>query len=340
MFEANRQHLMNTDALADDIERKTIELKMEARRVYDQRNALNRVVTKQARDEHLYDCIRQAAASLNGQAPLVSPTPAANGYSENDAVLCLADWHYGMTTRNLYNRYDPQVCRERVEKLAERVIERLQLHRVRTLHTFLLGDFAHGAIHTGVRVESVENVCEQLMHVSEMIAELLVRLSCYVENIDVFSTYGNHMRTVQNKKDSVHTDNMERIIPWWLKERLCGCQNIHIASAEADEFIRINVCGKNIVAAHGDLEDFSRMGVTMNTLFSRQCGHVVDYCIMADKHHMQAADNYGIETILVPSLCGTDSYANGKRLYSDPAQTLLIFNEECGCDARYHINLK
>lgn len=37
------------------------------------------------------------------------------------------------------------------------------------------------------------------------------------------------------------------------------------------------------------------------------------------------------------SLCGTDDYANDKRLFSYPSQLLLIVNEENGVDAEYKL---
>ena len=50
-------------------------------------------------------------------------------------------------------------------------------------------------------------------------------------------------------------------------------------------------------------------------------------------------DLLDIESILIRSLCGTDEYANNKRLYSKPGQTLIVFNPEYGREATYHIPL-
>ena len=92
-------------------------------------------------------------------------------YDDNEAVIVFADWHYGMTTDNIWERYNTEVCRRRVEHLVETAIERIKLHRCRKLHILLLGDMAHGAIHTSARVASEELVCDQVMQVSEIIAQ-------------------------------------------------------------------------------------------------------------------------------------------------------------------------
>lgn len=60
--------------------------------------------------------------------------------------------------------------------------------------------------------------------------------------------------------------------------------------------------------------------------------------ILADKHHLEEFEELGIEAMIVRSLCGTDEYANGKRLYSTPGQLLMTFNED-GRDASYQIRV-
>lgn len=168
-------------------------------------------------------------------------------------------------------------------------VDRLLLHGVRRLHVHLLGDFAHGAIHPTVRLESVENTCDQLMRVSEMLAQTIHELAAVVDYVDVYATYGNHMRTVQNKKESIHSDNMEKIIPWWLRVRLKNEKKINICP-QCEEFILDTICDKTVVSTHGDLDTVHNLGVTANMLFARDFGTPVDIAIMGDKHHAELFD--------------------------------------------------
>lgn len=154
------------------------------------------------------------------------------------------------------------------------------------------------------------------MQVSELLAEMLNELSFGVA-IDVYATYGNHMRTIQNKKESIHSDNMERIIPWWLKERLQYNASVKVHPA-GDEFIKLEICGEGIVATHGDLDKVRDFGVTASMLFAKSMSCPISYAIMADKHHIEGLDRFGVESIVVPSLCGSDDHAHSKRLYSKP----------------------
>lgn len=308
------------------------------RQVFDQRREYNKILASDARADHLTEKLIEAAnlAPLQDYSNIFT---FKNSTSNEEAVLALSDWHYGQVSNNIWNEYNTEICKERVAKLFDKVANALQEHSIRTLHIVLLGDFVNGSIHVGSRVAAEENTCEQLMHVSELLANFINALSIYVNKINIYSTYGNHARTIQNKNDSIHADNMERVIPWWLKQRLSGNGKINVIDSEYYEFIYFNVCGYDICCTHGDLDKFRDIGVTINSLFSKKYGKTIDYTYSADKHHLEAFEQFGIESALVGSLCGTDEYANNKRLYSYPMQTLSIFTKDDGKLCTYNIKL-
>ena len=328
------------DQYMNELEEQKIALQKERMRLSDQRREFNKLVRKEARTEHLYDVIRETAAKMNKEKPMELQEFSEVFDSGKEAILCLADWHYGMVTDNIWNKYNPEICRQRVAELITRTKAYLNLNDVQTLRIVLLGDSAHGGIHSTCRVASEENVVEQLMHVAELIAELINELSSCVEDVYIYSTYGNHMRTIQNKADSTHSDNMEKILPWWLAERFANRIDIHLVEADYREFIWFKAAGYNVCCTHGDLDNFKDIGVTLNTIFSKQFGETIDYTFSADKHHLEELDRYGIESVLIPSLCGTDDYANEHRLYSSAGQMLFIFDSQYGREATYNIKFK
>jgi hypothetical protein len=314
------------------------ELYILKKQYYDQRREYNKLLDVDARWRHLEDIMIESAKQVALQKPLlISKSNVRTGKKE--AILCINDWHYGLVTNNIFNTYSIAICRERVATLVAKCIEYLQLHEITVLHILLLADAAHGAIHVGTRVASEEDTCDQLMHVSELFAEVISALADSVDYIKVYSTYGNHLRTIQDKHDSIHSDNMEKIIPWWLKQRLSHRDDVEIIDSEYYEFIRLNVLGHPICATHGDLDSFKNVGVTMNSIFTQVYNETIRYAIMADKHHLEENEPFGIESILCRSLCGSEEYANGHRLYSKPGQTLLIFSESEGRECTYNIKV-
>lgn len=308
------------------------------KQLQDQRRELRNILTPEARFENLTEKLIESADNLAKIKPLVFEDYVFKT-SSSEAVISWADWHYGMVTDNIWNKYNTDICRERVATFVSKAIKYIQRHEVKKLHIMLLGDVAHGSIHTGCRVASEEDACDQLMQSSELMAEAINELSSYVAEVNVYATYGNHLRTIQNKNDSIHSDNMEKIVAWWLEQRLQNNKRVNIVKSEYYEFLYLNVCGYNIVGAHGDLEKFKQFGVTVNTLFTKKYGKTIDYTVSADKHHIEEFETMGIESVLVRSLCGTDEYANNHRLYSEAGQTLMIFTPEEGRECTYNIKL-
>ena len=111
-------------------------------------------------------------------------------------------------------------------------------------------------------------------------------------------------------------------------------------SSEYKEFTLVEVLGYNIVCVHGDLDNIREAATTFTTLFTRKFGKTIDMIVSADKHHIEEIEKFNIDAVIVPSLCGTDEYANNKRLYSSPAQTLMIFNRDEGRECTRVIKLK
>ena len=330
---------MESDTYAKEVKVMTDKLYKERKKFYDQKREYNKILTSDARAEHLTEELILAANRLNEFEPLIFENKYFDSNIHKEALIAFSDWHYGMVTDNIWNKYDTKICRKRVKQFVEIAKGFLELNNIGVLNIVTLGDAANGSIHVSCRVKSEEDTCDQLMHVSEIMAEAINELSKVVNKVYVYSCYGNHLRTIQNKEDSIHSDNMEKIIPWWIKQRLKDNYKVNIIESEYKEFTKLNILGFNICCIHGDLENFKNIGTTVNTIFSRKFGETIDYTISGDKHHLEEFEQFDIESVLIRSLCGTDDYANNKRLYSKPGQTLMIFNDVYGRESTYHIPL-
>lgn len=307
---------------------------------YDQRREYNKLLTQDARWDNLVAKMQHSADNLKQVKPLDFDRKNKSYTSgESEAVLFLTDWHVGLMAENIWNSYSIDVLEDRLIKLKEKTIQYIERHKPSVLHVAIMGDMVAGAIHVSARVQSEEDTCDQLMLVSEYLADFINRLSQYVPKIEVYSTYGNHGRTVQNFKDSIHSDNMEKIIPWWLKQRLKGNDVITIRDNSIHEFVLIPVYDRNIVVVHGDLDSKSSSASTIYRLFAAKFNVHVHYIASGHIHHVECEEELGLEEITVGSICGTDEYANGKRLYSTPSQTIVFFGEDGEKDGHYDIAL-
>lgn len=337
--------LANSDAeslLISNLDEKLDMYKRERQKYFDQRREYNKLVSSDGRKEHLYDKLAEAAHNLNDTIGIVydsynPPQSADMTDSDNEAVLVLSDWHYGMATDNVFNKYNTKICQERIKEISASAVDRIIRNKCRKLHIVVLGDLIHGAIHVSARVASEELVCDQLMQVSEILAQTIQYLSTAVEETYVYVTYGNHARTIPNKQDNIHRDNMERIIPWWLEQRFSSVNNIYVVPEAEHEFLFVNASGHDICAAHGDLDGVKTSPRLLSTLFQKKYNKNIEYIILGDKHHRESFEELGVTSVICGSLCGSDDYANDKRLFSTPSQLLLIVNRDVGVDAEYHL---
>ena len=342
IMDSQAANMPSKEDLSFEIAEQTRELQKERQRYFDQRREYKKMLSEEGRREHIEAALAVAAGKLDETVGRIFPDASVIDYLNyvergTEAVLVFSDWHYGMVADNVFNKYNTKICAERVEHVVHQAVNRMLLHHCSKLHIVILGDVMHGAIHTSARVASEELAADQLMQVSEILAQAIEYLSQFVEHTLVYTTYGNHARTIQNKKDSIHRDNMERIVPWWLKQRLKGSDGITIASEEENEFLFINACGHQFVAAHGDMDSVKSSPRLLATLFQKKYGMDIEYVLLGDKHHRESFDEVGICAMICGSLCGTDDYANSKRLYSRPEQLLLIVTEDDGVDAEYRI---
>ena len=316
----------------EELEKAVMKLRIEKQKVADQRRELNKLLTPQARFEALTEVLIDSVMALNREKELIAPE-MEHDHEECEAVVVFSDWHYGMTTDNIFNRYNTSICYRRVQEYVDYIVEKIQLHKPKMIHVILLGDMADGAIHVSPRVAAEERVCDQIIHVSELIAESIDIISSYAP-VKIHHTYGNHLRTVQNYKESDHSDNIEKLIPWWLEQRLMNNKSVEVMyDTSLYEFITFDCCGHAIYATHGDLDSINDVN-TLNTLFDKSGLRAMDYFIMADKHHNQNIERM-IDASIVGTLAGSDDYANKNRLYSYPSQSMFIFNRR-GKDAVYN----
>lgn len=328
----------------NELNAKIDEFKREKQKFFDQRREYNKIQAEAGRREHLYERLGQAADELSETVGDVFAGQTALDVCDNEAVLVFSDWHYGMVTHNTFNTYNTDICKERVQEVVTKASSRIAQNKCSKLHVVVLGDIFHGAIHASARVASEELTADQLMQASEILAQAIIFLSQYVEETHIYITYGNHARTVQSKQDSIHRDNMERLIPWWLKTRILAEErvsgeslNINIAPESDTEFLLLNVCGHDICASHGDLDSVKASPRMLSTLFHKKYGKDIEYILLGDKHHREDFEELGVTSMLCGALCGSDDYANDKRLFSTPSQMLLIFNPKDGLDAEYRI---
>ena len=313
----------------NDLHSKEVQIQKERERQKDERRAYTNLVKSQARWEQILETIEVGLREADTSKFLNDRIVKYETEEENEAVLVVSDTHIGMTINNALNTYNKTVCIERFDKLLEQTLKNCKVNSVKRLNVVIGGDIIEGIINTSGRVTQNENVVEQIFTASELLSEMLIKLSLSVPQVRVWNTNGNHARMNKDTKESLNGESFESIIYEYVKMRVELLKhkekigwNIKFNENDYPDIavIEIENCNKLIVASHGTKDrsiknNLSRINQYLNIK--------ADYYLMGHVHH--SAHEYGCYTN--GCLSGSNEYAQNQRYNNEPIQIMLIFFE-------------
>lgn len=320
-----------------------LELKTERAKLADERSQNNAIIRRMAREDTLKEIAHDFAEQMNSKKVFPKYNPIRKT-GEHEAILLISDWHYGIEIDSVWNKYNPDIAKQRIRKLRDKVIEYINKEDVYTLHIVNLGDLIAGRIHLQLRINSRFDVITQIMEVSELLAEFINDVSEYT-TVHYYDTLDNHSRLEPNLKESLELESLARITIWYLRERFKNrsLENnvskipsiiIH-ENIIADDIISFETMGHKVVGVHGNKDKPTKI-IDNLTMMTKQ--HY-DLVLAAHLHHFSCEEKN--ETVLVSnsSMMGTDDYAEKLRLCAKPSQCLIIVSKENACENVYKINL-
>ena len=325
---------LSENKLSEKLTEKLDELYVEKTKVRDSYNAYRRTLRDEARIDSMKSSLVDAVEKLD-TLPKVTFTGNRKANGEREAILCLSDLHIGVECDNYYNSYNSGIAAERLSKLADYVIDYCNLYNVTTLHVLNLGDMIHGIIHVSARLEEELDVTEQIIEASELLSEFMNVIQEAAPLVTYRSVVDNHSRAVADLKQHIEKENFSKLIDWYLKTRLAHT-HIKFMNDNIDDGIGMFKlkCGKKIMFAHGHQD-------SINQSFQNYVGlsrEWVDHIILAHYHSAKSKEYQGATVTVNGSICGTEQYAFGKRLFSDPSQTLLIIDDDVETNIKIKLN--
>lgn len=322
----SESRLRSEASMIDDIEKKILEYKKERQKFFDYRNAYNRSVRSQAREELFRDMIRSSI--MDGGLPELNYHRSDTSMNEgcgNDLVVSLNDIHYGMVADNNWNKYNPDICADMFRQYIDKIVSIAQTHQSENCYILCNGDMISGNNHITIQVENKETVVKQIEGVCELIAQFIYELSPSFNNVYFLSVAGNHSR-ITKKDDAPIDERLDDLVRWYLEARLQNVENAFIVNDNIDPTMYcVDIRGKTYIGVHGDYSDTSvgKIGA-IQAMIKKPI-----YCIMSGHLHKNEISNVnGIKTVMAGSFLGMDSYCIQKRLVGDPEQLVCVVNED------------
>jgi predicted phosphodiesterase len=262
-------------------------------------------------------------------------------------VLCVADCHYGAEwivrglRGEILNRYNPEVFGERMDDLLAQVREIIVKENISDVQLLLCGDSLDGMLRNSQLMKLRWGVIESCMRFSEHMAQWIAALSQYA-TVSVCGVDGNHTetRTLNSKRGDFPGENLEKVIFWFLAERLKGVPGVFVDSV-TEQRKHLTVQGFNLLLTHGtDIKSLENAAKQTMLLY----GEAIDYLICGHKHREQEyvsgyTDQGNSVVIRVPSVCGMDEYAQQLGYGGRPGAMAMVLEAGYGRRCVYPINL-
>ena len=270
------------------------------------------------------------------------------GSNGRTLVLCIADSHYGAewTVRGLrgeiLNHYTPEVFYSRMENLLEQTREILAREQISEVQLLLCGDSLDGMLRNSQLMKLRWGVVESCMRYSEYMAQWINALSEDAV-VSVCGVDGNHTetRTLNSKKGEFPGENLEKVIFWFLSERLKDKPNV-VIDAVTEQRKHLSIQGFNLLLTHGtDIKALENAAKQAMLLY----GERIDYLICGHKHreaeHISGYTDQGNSVVIrVPSICGMDEYAQRLGYGDKPGAMAMVLEANYGRRCVYPITLE
>lgn len=334
LIDRERQKGVQDQNLLSELDEKLVELKKEKQKLFDQRVAYNKLVRERARQEELNEIIVRQVSS--GMLPSLNYEEREIESSDNDLLVSLNDIHYGANVSNHWCEYNSEICADMMRNYLSRILDIAKTHRSENCIVFANGDMISGSIHYSLAVSNKENVIEQVMGVSELIAEFLSVLSAHFKEVRFVSVAGNHSRLAEKEK-SVQGERLDDLVEWYLLARMQNHKNVVIGYGDKIDstMYLMDIRGKTYVGVHGDYDPTPSHIQTLQTMAEKPV-----YAVLLGHMHHCCTDNVqGIKTVMAGSFLGIDDYCISKRLYGQPEQ-MVCACDESGIRCMYAVELK
>lgn len=317
----------------DDLKEMKREIQKEKIKLSDERTELKRLYREQARRESFIDVVKRAMSEY--VEPLVEPNHIGGfNHADNDLIVSLTDIHTGIEIDNAFNKFNENILRKRFNTYLQKILEVRERHNSENCYV-IIGEVVSGIIHNNLRIENNLDLMQSFKLVATLISDFLTELSKYFNDVHVYINEGNHSRISPNKEDNIQGENVDVLVPFYLKARLQLIDNIFIHENEVmEEIAMFKVRGNIVMSAHGDNDKVSSVVQKFTMLFDVK----PDLVYLGHRHTNAMETVYDTKVIQSGCLSGTDNYALSKRLRNKAEQTISVITEdglECLYDVKF-----
>lgn len=331
-YEAGVFNGTNDGEYLKELQAQQQELEKQRVKVRDERSELRRMLREEARKESYRDMVKRIVCENVSPIDLDIDHHSFNG--DTDLLCHLSDVHTGIKIDNWMNSFNEDVLKRRIEKYTSEIIKIRKTHGSQDCY-LVIGEIISGLIHNNLRLQNNIDIMEQFKLVSELISSMIVELANNFNSVYVYTTPGNHSRVSAKKEDSLDGENMDVLLPFYLKARMQNVVNVHICDNTVEpEIAMFSIRGVNVFSAHGHKDAPSNVVQNFTMMF----GVKPDIVLLGHRHTNGMTTVYDTKVVESGCVSGTDAYAVSIRKSNRPEQTVSVVDKN-GLVCLYDIQL-
>ena len=308
-----------------------LELEIERKKVQTESIYYNRILREHSREEMLFEKVADAIKEVELDVPEFKPLRLQKNNEE--WLLGFSDIHAYKYFESITNKYNKEILERRMNQLMAEIIESVEVNNISKLTILNGGDSFEGMLRNSA-IQSLElGVIETVVEFQRWLLEWLNQLSKHVEikYIHLISANHSEIRPLGTRAGQFPKEDLEIVIANYIYDMCRDNPRIEVIVPE-DSFALFKVAGYNVIAHHGHgIKDKRKYVERM----SRKLRVFIDYGIFGHLHHGEiktideGVDN-DCEIIGLPSIIGTDSFADSLLEGAKPSAVLFKFEEGKG----------
>ena len=339
MFNTNKNQVTDINQYTNELDTIRINLEKERKKLQTEKIEYNKWLRENARDEMIFESIQESISNLT---PLSYPACIPETKKEKEFLLCFGDTHYGAEfelkglSGEIINSYSPEIFEKRMWQLLYEVNDICDKEDISVLNVAELGDFVDGILRVSQLMKLRYGVVDSTIKYSEFISNWLNQITQFVR-VRYQNTNGNHdqLRMLGQPKNTFTDDNMGKVISAFIKCRLENNPNFEFIE-NSTGYIYQNLAGYNILGIHGEVRNMEK---SLHE-FSKMYGVKIDYLLAGHLHHSKTQDVGSCSKVInIPSIIGTDPYAQSLGKVSNSEANLFVFERDKGLTCQYNIVL-
>ena len=313
---------MKDDEYQSELQEDIRRVQMEKQKLRDERTEYNRLIRTEARKESYLELVQRVISETTVPYKY-EPVEQDIECGENSLLIHLTDIHTGIEINSFFNRFDETVLIERLNRYRDKICKVRKMHNAGKAY-IVIGEIVSGLIHNNLRLQNNLDLIEQFKLVSELIASMLVDLSSHFDEIYVYTTPGNHSRLSPRKEDALDGENLDILLPFYLRAKLQNYENIAICENTFEREIAVFQIGsKWIMAAHGHKDTPQNVVQNFTLMFKVQ----PDIVLLGHRHTNSLTTVFDTKVVQSGCVSGSDEYAIGVRKCNKPEQTISVIDK-------------